>query len=412
MTANFSLSGPHRAAVRKALTSAAGWPDYRSAHNLRIDQMNAESLIRACADMGINIAAIVGDETQTETEMTPAEIPATEEKPDMKADKTHSPVAGDKAAQLAALIAELAGTNSAPVDLSQVNAAIDERMKKILESVADTAAAVCTRALEQTEQVVITIKQDGREPRNVTGHKHPQFATLLRAVSCRMANGFAPCIWLSGPAGSGKTHAGHQLADTLGFQFYLNGAISMPHELLGFIDAAGNYHRTPFRDAYENGGVYMFDEVDGSDNSALLALNAALANGFATFPDARVPRHKDCIIIASANTFGLGATADYVGRAKIDAAFLSRFPVRVSWQYDTKLEIAISGNESFAQRVQAARSAAKRAGIKVVIDPRASQAGAALIEAGFSEDEAAKLTYLANLTPEQRKQIEGESAAA
>jgi MoxR-like ATPase len=183
----------------------------------------------------------------------------------------------------------------------------------------------------------------------------------------------------------------------------------MPHELLGFIDAAGKYHRTPFREAYEFGGVYMFDEVDGSDNSALLALNAALANGSATFPDAVIRRHPDCIILASANTWGLGATAEYVGRAKIDAAFLSRFPVRFSWTYDEELEQEISGNDQFARRVQRARAKAKAAGLKVLIDPRASQAGAALIAAGFTSQEAAEMTYLANLSANDRRTIDEAS---
>jgi cobaltochelatase CobS len=153
--------------------------------------------------------------------------------------------------------------------------------------------------------------------------------------------------------------------------------------------------------------VYLFDEVDASDNSALLALNAALANGTATFPDCQITRHPDCIVIATANTWGFGATADYVGRSKIDAAFLSRFPVRIHWDYDSALEVAISGNESFARRVIAARERARTHGIKVIIDPRASQAGAALIAAGFKPDEAADMTYLANLTPEHRKLVEG-----
>jgi cobaltochelatase CobS len=183
----------------------------------------------------------------------------------------------------------------------------------------------------------------------------------------------------------------------------------MPHELLGFIDAAGRYHRTPFREAFEHGGVYLFDEVDGSDNAALLALNAALANGRASFPDAQIERHKDCRIIATANTWGLGATADYVGRSKIDAAFLSRFPVRLPWDYDTALEVAISGNADFARRVQAARERARAAGLKVLIDPRATMAGAALIAAGLTHDEAASLTYLANLSPEQKKLVEGRA---
>jgi hypothetical protein len=80
--------------------------------------------------------------------------------------------------------------------------------------------------------------------------------------------------------------------------------------------------------------------------------------------------------------------------------------VRLDWQYDTALEIAISGNPGFAARVIAARAKAKAAGLKVLIDPRASQAGAALIGAGMTSDEAAALTYLANITPDQRRIVE------
>jgi cobaltochelatase CobS len=267
--------------------------------------------------------------------------------------------------------------------------------------------AKIAKALESIPTVRIELSAQNGEARTLDGHHHPMFARLLKAAASRMANGVPPSIWIAGPAGSGKTHGAHMVAKALNLPWHYNGALSMPHELLGFIDAGGTYHRTPFREAYEHGGVYLFDEVDASDNSALLALNAALANGTATFPDCQITRHPDCIVIATANTWGLGATADYVGRSKIDAAFLSRFPVRIHWDYDSALEVAISGNESFARRVIDARERARTHGIKVIIDPRASQAGAALIAAGFKPDEAADMTYLANLTPEHRKLVEG-----
>jgi len=321
--------------------------------------------------------------------------------------KHPAPPAGDDAAQLAALIAKLAGQNAAPIDRDEVSRIAADAVTGAFPALLDLTRAAIKEAVDALPVTRIELAKPDGSTKEIEGHAHPKFATLLRAASARMANGYPPSIWLAGPAGSGKTHAGHQLADALDRPFHLNGALSMPHELLGFIDAGGNYHRTPFREAYEHGGVYMFDEVDGSDNSALLALNAALANGSATFPDAKIKRHPDCIILASANTWGLGATAEYVGRAKIDAAFLSRFPVRIAWDYDNALEIAISGHEKFARRVISARERARAAGLKVLIDPRASQAGAALIAAGMSEDDAASLTYLANVSADQRRMIEG-----
>jgi hypothetical protein len=78
----------------------------------------------------------------------------------------------------------------------------------------------------------------------------------------------------------------------------------------------------------------------------------------------------------------------------------------LSWNIDQTFEAAISGNESWARRVQAARARAQAAGLKVMIDVRMTQSGAALIAAGMSEQEAADATYLANVTADQRPMIE------
>ena len=150
-------------------------------------------------------------------------------------------------------------------------------------------------------------------------------------------------IWLAGPAGSGKTTAARKLADCLNMsdRFEFNGAIDTEYKLSGFVDAKGRVVSTAFRRIWENGGVYLFDECDASMAGALLAFNAALANGFAAFPDGTIKRHKDCYIVAAANTWGFGGDAEYIGRAKLDAAFLDRF-VTLTWQYDEDLERKIA----------------------------------------------------------------------
>lgn len=300
-------------------------------------------------------------------------------------------VPADAASRLFQAIADIAG-RSMDAD------AIKSLVRAEFEALARDNPMMATR---------IELTRDNVKVGEVDGHQHPEFAKLLRAATARDVNGYPVNVWIAGPAGSGKTHAVSMVAKALGIPFRFNGAIGMPHELLGFTDAGGNYHPTAFRKAYEDGGCYLFDEVDGSDNSALLALNAALANSSSTFPDMSIGRHKDCHIFAAANTWGHGATAEYVGRSKIDAAFLSRFPVRINWQYDTELEANICGNEKFARRVQKARAAAASAGLKVLITPRDSIAGAALIAAGFTSDEAAAMTYLASLTDAQRAMIDG-----
>jgi MoxR-like ATPase len=177
---------------------------------------------------------------------------------------------------------------------------------------------------------------------------------------------------------------------------------------VGFKDANGTYHETPLRKAFGRPAIYLFDEIDSSDNSPLLCLAGALANGGFEFPDCFVERHPDSIIIAAGNTWGNGATAEFVGRNRLDGAIKSRFPVRISWGYDEALERDISGNVQWARRVQGARAKAIKAGIKVTIDPRMTQAGAAIIAAGMTPDEAAELTYLAELTPEQRNMVDAD----
>lgn len=294
-----------------------------------------------------------------------------------------------------------------------VDAVVEKVIARVGMASVDTEAvvqAVTANMLARAPtRVEIEIVRSGAKTKKVKGPTHAQFQHLLRAANLRLPTGLVPGIFLQGEASSGKTTGARMLAEAMGLKWHFNGAISMPHEMLGFIDGAGKYHRTPFREAYEKGGVYTFDEVDRSDPNALLAVNPHLANGVATFPDRQVERHEDCIIVCTANTWGLGASADYSGATKLDAAFLSRFPVRISWDIDPALEDEIVQNPAWLLRVRAARARARAAGLKVMIDVRAAQAGAALLQAGYSSDEAAGMTYLANLKPEQRKIVEGMS---
>lgn len=265
------------------------------------------------------------------------------------------------------------------------------------------------KLIQQVRRVEINLRTaDGLTTTLPQGHRHPMFETLLKIAASRQADGFHPNIWIAGPAGSGKTTGGRQLAKALGIPFFFNGAVNMEHKLIGFVDANGSYHSTPFREGFTQPAVYQFDDVDSSDNAALIPLNAATANGICDFADTIVERHPDSIIIATANTWGLGATSDYVGRVKLDAAFLSRFPCKLYWGYDEAFETAISGNPSWAKRVQRARAKCFELGIKVVIDPRITIAGAGLLASGnfSSEQQVAELTYLANLTPDQRAQVQ------
>jgi len=229
---------------------------------------------------------------------------------------------------------------------------------------------------------------------------HHKFPLLAAAVASRVN------VMLVGPAGSGKTTAAKQAATALGLPFYGTGALSSEYKLSGFIDAQGRIVSTAFRKAFEHGGVFLFDEMDASLPSALLAFNAALANDWMDFPDANVQRHPDFRVIAGANTFGTGADRQYVGRNQLDAASLDRYAV-LEWGYDEALEASFLGLPApkgapapvsilprveeevkglavrWIDRVRKVRGAVDSLKVRHVVSPRATLNGTKLLAAGW-----------------------------
>lgn len=252
--------------------------------------------------------------------------------------------------------------------------------------------------------VVIRKEPDGSQKSTELGVQHHMFDRLLSRCNLRTPDGNRLNLWMTGPAGSGKTTAAKNVAKALGLQFAFNGAIDSEYKLLGFTDAQGRVVSRPFRKAYEEGGVYLFDEVDASLPGAVLAFNAALANGECDFPDKCVTRHPDCVIIAAANTWGSGATSEYVGRMQQDKAFLDRF-VPMAWDYDEALETAISGNQKWSRTVQKYRAAVAKLGMKHAVTPRASMYGAVLLAAGESEVDVIETLIRRGMTDDQWMQV-------
>jgi hypothetical protein len=215
------------------------------------------------------------------------------------------------------------------------------------------------------------------------GTQHCQFPELLRILSTKLN------VYLVGPAGSGKTTAAIKCAEALDIPFHFTGAIASEFKLTGFINAQGETVRTEFREAYENGGLFLFDEIDASYPQAVLAFNAALANDYMDFPDKKVERHENFYCIAAANTFGQGADRQYIGRNQLDAASLDRF-VFIDWKFDEKLERELAANDEWVDFVQDIRKVIVTLKIRHVVSPRASFFGAKLLAAGLSRKLVAK----------------------
>lgn len=248
---------------------------------------------------------------------------------------------------------------------------VDRETAKLKEQLANSAK-------------VTRIEVQDREPITVSGLRHQAYEDLLADILAFQATKQTnrANFWLVGPAGTGKTTAAEKLAEQLGLPFYFNGAIDSEYKLRGFIDAQGRVVATPFRRAYEHGGVYLFDEVDSSLPSACLAFNAALANGKYDFPgqDNPIGRSENCIVLAASNTWG-GPDGGYVGRFRQDAAFMDRF-VRIAWETDEAFETELCANKPWVAYVQQVRGKAIANGVEHLVSPRATLNGNALLSAG------------------------------
>ena len=101
---------------------------------------------------------------------------------------------------------------------------------------------------------------------------------------------------------------------------------------------------TKFAEYYAKPSVILIDEMTALDPAVGQVLNAALANGEIETTTGLVCRHPECIIIATSNTFGNGASRQYVANNQLDASTIDRFTggiIEVNYsvdyesQYDT-----------------------------------------------------------------------------
>lgn len=291
------------------------------------------------------------------------------------------------------------------------------------------------------ERVMELIQSNGGRPAHVTidltapgvtlsgdSIMHHKFPLLAAAVAARVN------VMLVGPAGSGKTTAAVKAAQALGLPFYGTGAINSEYKLTGFIDAQGRIVNTAFRQAFEHGGVFLFDEIDASLPGALLAFNAALANDWMDFPDANVKRHADFRVIAGANTFGTGADRQYVGRNQLDAASLDRYAV-IDWGYDEALEASLLGLPApkgapvpasilpreeeevrglaarWIERVRTVRGAVADLKVRHVVSPRATLNGVKLMAAGWTWNDCEEAVIWKGLDADTKAKVAAKAAA-
>lgn len=197
-------------------------------------------------------------------------------------------------------------------------------------------------------------------------------------------------VFVAGPSGSGKTHMASQVAKALGVQFKhisCSAGLSEAH-LLGRMLFDGTYVKSDFVDCYENGGIFLFDEIDAADANTLLVVNSALANGSMSVPNRKdnpsAKRHRDFMCICAGNTWGSGSI-EYAGRNYMDAAFMDRFAAsKVVVDYDNKLEKRICTDEFLYSALNNLRKAVVDKKIRRVISTRVFISGQRQVSSGKS----------------------------
>jgi len=209
--------------------------------------------------------------------------------------------------------------------------------------------------------------------------EHEMFGKLLSLLALRQH------AYLVGPAGTGKTESAQRAATALGMRwsYWAANPTATAAALLGYQDANGRYVTTPFRDMYENGGVFILDELDNSRDDLPTTLNGAMAGSYGAFPDGLVKRHPDFVVIATGNTWGKGANRIYSGRRQLDGATLNRF-AKLAWDYDEALEQRIAPVPEWTAFVQEIRRVVLDNGIREVVSMRQSITGGTLLLAGWA----------------------------
>lgn len=285
-----------------------------------------------------------------------------------------------------------------------------EYHKKIeaIRKASDEAVAEIEAKADEKRTLELTIK-DASKPDAapvVLSSVHKNMPDLLVRIECGIN------VFLVGPAGSGKTFGAEQVADALdlSFSFMSVGPQTTKSDVFGYMNATGDYVSTEFRRRFEEGGVFLFDEIDAAHPGVLTQINAALAGTSCAFPDGMVKKHADFRCIAAGNTFGTGPDRQYVGRQQMDAASIDRFDF-LEWPYDETLELNIARSicetnaDKWTTFIQAVRKSIQELGIRHVVSPRATINGLKLLKAGVPENKVRATALWKSLKPDEVTRI-------
>ncbi len=275
-----------------------------------------------------------------------------------------APAVDQKFVKLVADMATVINKTTDKVDALTQQLAVTKTRIEELESAAKRTSVL---KIEKYDGTVVKIKDV----------RPKQFDRVVSLVKCRRN------VLLYGPAGCGKTHLAEMVSRACGFERFgcisLNAGISDVHILGRAVPnlqkGTNVYQASEFIEIFEQGGLFLFDELDAADPNVLLCINTALANGYITVPNRpakpKAVKHPDFLCMATANTIGKGATRQYVGRSQLDEATLDRFRIgMVECDYDDQVEASLCPDDTLRAGLQELRRAVVVAGLRRVVSTR------------------------------------------
>ena len=137
----------------------------------------------------------------------------------------------------------------------------------------------------------------------------------------------------------------------LNFGFISCSAGMSESQLLGRMVPTGaqgqfEFLGTQFLDCFENGGVFLFDELDAADSNVLLVINAALAMAGWPFLRDTTSRRRKGTLISSVSQRPIRLDAGLIvstsARNELDESTMDRFPNRHRAQWNTTPSLSVS----------------------------------------------------------------------
>lgn len=250
--------------------------------------------------------------------------------------------------------------------------------------------------------------------------KPPNFDTILASLKTKSIN-----VLVYGPAGSGKSLMGKELAKQMDLEFFCfscSGGMRYSHVFGGdelYFDEETQTQQTrfamsPLMLALQRPCLVLIDEIFSLAPDLLNGLNGLLEGNTRTIETKGgiVELHKDARVFSAANTDGRNANRNYTGANRSDASGLDRF-VTFKITYSNEVETCILAKlpklhrDKVQQWITDLRKNIRAANISFDVSTRRLNTCCTLInQSGLDPAVAFQASFLGQLSDTELKKVE------